>query len=291
MGRQHESLPPSMPTGLGLEYGLVSSALQELGYSTHAVGKWHLGYCAWDYTPTRRGFHTFFGFYTHGEDYYHRIVSDSRKVFRGYDLRHNETVTHEGEGEYSAHLFSRKAVEIIQSGGEKPLFLYLSFQSIHKPIQVPDHYARLHQPYGRLTKDSRRLGMISAMDEAVKNVTLALKASGRYKDTAIIFMSDNGGADRGSNWPLRGGKNSVWEGGTRSPAFLHYPAIKRRYRRRVSSELIHAVDWAPTILAMSGHPNHQLSPQCEGLSQWLALSGNLPGPRSELIYNINDALR
>ena len=224
-----------MPTGLGLEYGLVSSALQELGYSTHAVGKWHLGYCAWDYTPTRRGFHTFFGFYTHGEDYYHRIVSDSRKVFRGYDLRHNETVTHEGEGEYSAHLFSRKAVEIIQSGGEKPLFLYLSFQSIHKPIQVPDHYARLHQPYGRLTKDSRRLGMISAMDEAVKNVTLALKASGRYKDTAIIFMSDNGGRmmveaagkDDNPNYPLKGFKGTVYEGGTKVPAFIHSPLIQR----------------------------------------------------------------
>ena len=97
-GRQHESLPPSMPTGLGLEYRLVSSSLQELGYSTHAVGKWHLGYCSWDYTPTRRGFSSFFGFYTHGEDYYQRIVSDNRKVFRGYALRHNESVTHEGEG-------------------------------------------------------------------------------------------------------------------------------------------------------------------------------------------------
>ena len=53
MGRQHESLPPSMPTGLGLEYKLLPESLKELGYSTHAVGKWHLGYCAWDYTPTR----------------------------------------------------------------------------------------------------------------------------------------------------------------------------------------------------------------------------------------------
>ena len=252
MGRQHESLPPSMPTGLGLEYGLVSSALQELGYSTHAVGKWHLGYCAWDYTPTRRGFHTFFGFYTHGEDYYHRIVSDTERGFRGYDLRHNETVTHEGEGEYSAHLFSRKAVEIIQSGGEKPLFLYLSFQSIHKPIQVPDHYARLHQPYGRLTDASRRAGMVTALDEAVMNVTKALKETGRYQNTAIIFLSDNGGAAKGSNWPLRGRKNSVWEGGTRSPAFLHYPGIERKHQGRESDILIHAVDWFPTLLSLAG---------------------------------------
>ena len=51
---------------------LSAQALQQRGYSTHAVGKWHLGYCAWQYTPTRRGFDSFFGFYTHGEDYYDR---------------------------------------------------------------------------------------------------------------------------------------------------------------------------------------------------------------------------
>ena len=188
------------------------------------MGKWHLGYCDWNYTPTRRGFDTFFGFYTHGEDYYDRISSDSSKNFFGYDLRDNENVTHEGQGEYSAELFSRKAVEIIhQASDKKPLFLYLSFQSIHKPIQVPDKYARLYQPYGKLDKKSRRQGMISALDEAVKNVTAALRRTNKYRDTVIVFMSDNGGADKGSNWPLRGGKNSVWEGGTRSVAFVHYP--------------------------------------------------------------------
>ena len=118
-------------------------------------------------------------------------------MFQGYDLRHNETVTREGKGGYSAHLFSRKAVEVIQGAGEEPVFLYLSFQSIHKPLQVPDSYARLYQPYGRLTKESRRKGMITALDEAVKNVTRGLKESGRYRDTAIIFLSDNGGASRG----------------------------------------------------------------------------------------------
>ena len=65
--------------------------------------------------------------------------------------------------------------------------------------------------------------MISALDEAVMNVTLALRRADKYRDTVIVFMSDNGGAEKGSNWPLRGGKNSVWEGGTKSVAFVHYP--------------------------------------------------------------------
>ena len=65
--------------------------------------------------------------------------------------------------------------------------------------------------------------MISALDEAVMNVTLALRRVNKYRDTVMVFMSDNGGAEKGSNWPLRGGKNSVWEGGTKSVAFVHYP--------------------------------------------------------------------
>ena len=116
-------------------------------------------------------------------------------------------------------------MEVIKNStsDRNPFFLYLSFQSIHKPIQVPDKYARMYQPYGRLDKASRRKGMISALDEAVEDVTQALRKTNQYRDTVIVFMSDNGGAEKGSNWPLRGGKNSVWEGGTRSVTFVHYP--------------------------------------------------------------------
>ena len=70
--------------------------MREAGYATHAVGKWHLGFCAWDYTPTRRGFDSFFGFYSHSEDYYSRQSKDTSGVFSGYDLRNNENVTTEG---------------------------------------------------------------------------------------------------------------------------------------------------------------------------------------------------
>jgi len=289
-GRQHESLPPQMPTGLSTKYKLLPQRLQEVGYKTHAVGKWHLGFCDWAYTPTRRGFNTFFGFYTHGADYYDRQTSDSEGVFKGYDLRSNESVTHEGEGEYSAHLFSRKAVNVIQRHDSKnPLFLYLAFQSIHKPIQVPEHYARKYQPYGKLSKENKRKGMITALDEAVKNVTIALKKAKMYRDTVIIFLSDNGGAEKDSNWPLRGRKNSVWEGGTRSVAFLSYPRMAKMYQGRTSWDLFHIVDWYPTILALAGYSRKVAG--LDGHDQWLSLVAGWPGPRTELVYNINTALR
>jgi len=169
------------------------------------------------------------------------------------------------------------------------MFLYLAFQSIHKPIQVPEKYGRLYQPYGELSETNIRKGMITALDEAVKNVTSALKQSKMYRDTVIIFLSDNGGAARDSNWPLRGRKNSVWEGGTRSAAFVTYPRMPNKFKHRITKELFHIVDWYPTILAIAGYSD-QL-PNIDGYNQWLSLSVGWPGPRLGLVYNINNALR
>ena len=110
-----------------------------------------------------------------------------------------------------------------------------------------------------------------------------------FRDTVIIFLSDNGGAERDSNWPLRGRKNSVWEGGTRSVAFVRYPRMHKGYRGRSTDELFHIVDWYPTILALAGY-SKQLT-DMDGYDQWLSLAAGWPGPRTELVYNINTALR
>ena len=81
-------------------------------------------------------------------------------MFSGYDLRNNEHVTTEGAGLYSAHLFSKKAGEVIRKYDRQTLlFLYLASQSIQKPLQVPDKYVWLYQPYRGLTTESRRRGM------------------------------------------------------------------------------------------------------------------------------------
>ena len=112
-----------MPTGVSVEHVLLPQYLQQVGYKTHAVGKWHLGYCNWNYTPNRRGFDSFFGFYTHAEDYYNRVSSDRLGHFIGYDFRNNENVTYESLGEYSASVFSRKASQIINNHNKQDLSL------------------------------------------------------------------------------------------------------------------------------------------------------------------------
>ena len=80
--------------------------------------------------------------------------------------------------------------------------------------------------------------MLSALDEAVGNVTAALAAAGMADNALVIFAADNGGpvacgasmcgdATGSSNYPLRGGKHSLWEGGVRLTAVAAGGAIRR----------------------------------------------------------------
>ncbi|KAA0197314.1 hypothetical protein HAZT_HAZT002401 [Hyalella azteca] len=103
------ALKPLRPTGLTLNATLLPEALKTVGYHTHAVGKWHLGFCKWQYTPTYRGFDSFFGFYTGGQKYYTKIkkadlkLDGGRKlVVAGYDFRSDKKVFFPPEEEYSS---------------------------------------------------------------------------------------------------------------------------------------------------------------------------------------------
>lgn len=77
-------------------------------------------------------------------------------------------------------------------------------------------------------------GMVSALDESVRQLVTTLKKKGLYENSIIIFTTDNGAAaggldnSAGSNYPLRGAKNTLWEGGVRAVGFIHSPLIKKR---------------------------------------------------------------
>lgn len=96
----------------------------------------------------------------------------------------------------------------------KPLFFYLPWQNVHAPYQAPNNW----------TGDVLR-GMLSATDAALGNVVITLKAKGMWDNTVLFYCADNGGTDRGSNWPLRGSKHSNWEGGMRASKPTTPPAF------------------------------------------------------------------
>lgn len=284
-GLQHSIIRPQQPNCLPPHLDTLPQRLQALGYSTHLVGKWHLGFYRKSCLPTRKGFDSFFGSLTGSVDYYSYGSCDGPGVC-GYDLHENDSVAWGHEGRYSTALFTQRARRILQTHDpRRPLFLLLSLQAVHTPLVSPRSYLL---PYRGVSSVERRkfLAMVSTVDEAVRNVTYALRRHGFYKNSVLIYSTDNGAQPftGGSNWPLRGRKGTYWEGGIRGVGFVHSPLIKRR--RRVSTDLLHITDWFPTLVRLAGGDPHQ-SAGLDGFDVWPTISEGKPSPRTEILHNID----
>lgn len=172
---------------------------------------------------------------------------------------------------------------------QKPLFLYVALQALHTPLQAPAHLLRRHSALGSRPR-RHYAAMLSGVDEAVGEVVREIRARGLYRNSVLVYSSDNGGQPLagGCNWPLRGGKGSYWEGGIRAVGFVHSPLLKRR--GVVSRALIHVSDWYPTLLGLAGAPGVK-DRQLDGHDVWGAISEGLPCPRTEILFNIDPVSR
>lgn len=133
-------------------------------------------------------------------------------------------------------------------------------------------------------------GMVKALDEGVGNITKQLERRGMLNDTLIVFTTDNGGPNEGgaNNWPLRGNKATLWEGGVRGVGFLHSRMLKTN--GGVYQGLLHASDWLPTLaegvagINLSTIDNLQ---KLDGCNAWSAILGNDSSPRKEVLLSLN----
>lgn len=136
--------------------------------------------------------------------------------------------------------------------------------------------------------------MVTKMDESVGLIVDQLRKSHMLENSIIIFSSDNGGPAQGfnlnfaSNYPLKGVKNTLWEGGVRAAGLIWSPLLNSR--QRVANQTIHISDWLPTLLeAAGGAPAlSNLSKGIDGQSIWQALVNDEPSPRLKVVHNIDD---
>ncbi|KAH6939120.1 hypothetical protein HPB50_015774 [Hyalomma asiaticum] len=290
-GMQGVPIDVAEPWGLPTDVRILPQYLKEFGYETHLVGKWHLGSYKESATPTCRGFDSFYGFYCAEEDYYTHSVSYENHT--GLDFWLNKEPVWSDTGTYSTSLYTKRAQSIIKERTKnKPLFLELSYQAAHAAIgeellqAPPENIAKF--PYIGETNRTIYAGMVDALDQSVGQVFKALNDARMLENTVIVFSSDNGGApwgshnSRGINWPLRGAKGTVWEGGTRAAAFVWSPLLARK--RRVHNELMHITDWLPTFYSLAGGDSANMA-GLDGHDIWRSLSHGLPSPRTEMLYN------
>uniref|UniRef100_A0A3Q3H0F0 Si:dkey-174i8.1 n=1 Tax=Labrus bergylta TaxID=56723 RepID=A0A3Q3H0F0_9LABR len=285
-GLQHSIIRSRQPLCLPLEIPTLPEHLAEAGYATHMVGKWHLGFCRPNCLPTGRGFHSFLELLLAVETIipiraatglkYTLDFTDSDKLVKTFKT-------------YYCSFCPTRVKQILRSHNpQKPLFLYLSLQAAHTPLQVPDYF--LHQ-YASQSNRLRRhyAAMLSCLDDGVGQVVQELKTSGLYQNSVLIYSSDNGGQplSGGSNWPLRGGKGTYWEGGIKAVGFVHSPLLKRK--GVVSKALIHVSDWFPTLLGLAGAMKSNDS--LDGHNVWRTISEGLVSPRTEILLNIDPVSR
>ena len=264
---------PNAPWGLKLEERTLAQALREAGYATAITGKWHLGEFQPAYRPTQRGFDHQYGLWFGMIDYF------THQRDAQLDWHRDDQPCHD-EGS-STHLIAKEACRLIrESPAGKPLFLYLPFNAVHGPFQVPDSYLK---PYGQLTGTRRTYaGMVAALDEAVGQVLAALEEKKIRDNTLILFSSDNGGPGPGkitSNGPLRAGKGTIYEGGVRVCAFANWPG---HIPAAVIDEPLHAVDWYPTLVKLAGGSLDQKLPP-DGLDVWPVLTQGAKSPHDSLL--------
>eukprot|EP00035_Acanthoeca_spectabilis_P017658 m.371226 g.371226 ORF g.371226 m.371226 type:complete len:556 (+) comp16683_c0_seq28:2454-4121(+) len=298
----------------------IAEVLAKAGYKTHYSGKWDCGMATNQHTPAGRGYQSSLSYFHHANDYYTQQTGQCNKtqITDLWNLRNPNLdgffgrpakafangpkctdATQNPAGQtctYEDALFESRVTEVIERHPNKdvPLFVFWATHIVHGPLQVPDDQLA---KFSFIPDKQRALyrSMVNWIDGAIGRVIQKTKDTGLYDDMLIIFSSDNGGPLGGAtNFPLKGGKFSNWEGGIRVNAFVSGGAIPQQMRGTKSTELVAGWDWYATLAGLAGvDPTDEKAaraglPPIDSLDLWPMLSGvNKTSPRSELQIGSN----
>jgi len=234
---------------LPLEERTIAEAAKEEGYKTCFIGKWHLGKSK-QYWPEYQGFDVNLG------------GTGSPGPPGGYfDPYANARLENRKEGEYVTDRLTDEAIGFIESNKEEPFFLCLWHFGVHGPWghkeEITEKFLETKDPRGE-QGNPVMASMLLSIDESLGRLLDTLEELGIDENTIVMFLSDNGGnihSDVGgkpptNNAPLRGGKASIYEGGTRVPMLVKWPGVIEA--GSTCAAVVSSIDIYPTVLDMIG---------------------------------------
>lgn len=271
----------------------IAEAFRANGYVTGIFGKWHNGEDpdtpeyrrafaeAWKSMPNKQlkgglgvnehGFDEAWVYYGGGADYFTRRTVQGRGPVSWW---HNIEFRPQDVG-YTEDLITDHVLEFLRRNKDRAFFCYVPFHIVHAPLQAKD--SDLEAVDAKVTDQTRRVyaAMVQAMDKNVAAILAELDKLGLSDNTIVVFSSDNGATKSGSNLPFRGGKHTIFEGGTRLPTVIYWPRGKVAGRRW--DGLCGAMDLLPTLMAMAELPMPQTRP-LDGKNVWPSLRDNTASP-------------
>ena len=310
----------------------VAAQLKKAGYETHQVGKWDAGMATPHHTPQGRGYDTSLNYFGHANWMYSQREwegsHNNNTNFPGpgiVDLWDTDKPANTLNGTvYEEYLFRDRMLSILNNHDQsKPLYLNYDSKVAHYPLQAPPDY---QEKMVGIDQMNRKVywSMVRFLDDQLKNITDTMKALGMWENTLMVLSSDNGGyvnpesgpcntttgtsgpptSDMGhgpacfngeagaSNYPLRGGKYSVFEGGIRVNAFVSGGFLPEKVRGTVNEEMIHITDWYTTFCSIAGvsHEDPWAAasglPPVDSLNMWPLIAGdNTTSPRETILVN------
>ncbi|GAA4754505.1 sulfatase-like hydrolase/transferase [Modestobacter marinus] len=282
--------PPSESAGLPPEHPTLASLLRDAGYATAMYGKWHCGELPW-FSPLKSGWDEWLGNLSGGVDYFSKVTNSGK-----YDL-YEDDVPYQ-DLRYYTDILTERTVDYIERPHDKPWLLNLNYTTPHWPWEGPGDQALSDELTARAKSGEPRVlfhtdggsvakyvEMVQDLDASIGTVLKALRTSEQERNTIVVFKSDNGGERFSYQWPLRGAKQDVLEGGIRVPTIMRWPAVVRG--GQVSDLPVVSMDWTRTLLAAAGvdpHPEYPMDGR--DLSEHLWGSGRLP--EGDLFWRVVD---
>jgi arylsulfatase A-like enzyme len=280
--------PSSPEKGMPVSEIIIANILKDAGYTTAAIGKWHLGQ-AKRYLPTSRGFDSFYGL-PYSNDMilpWCPWLTEEDTLFM-YENDKPVKVTNDNQDNLIID-YTQKAVEFIKAQKDTPFFLYLAHAMPHLPISTSKEF--------RGKSDGGLYGdVVETLDWSVGEVLKTIKEQGLDKNTLVIFTSDNGpwlnlpermlqkGIEPwhgGSAGLLRGSKATTYEGGFRVPGIVRWPG--QIPPKQISSEIANTMDLYATIAKVTGAKLPADRP-IDGNNILPFLKGETKSPTQKLYY-------